>query len=220
MTLTQSQTAMVVTDITIPTIATLGVCVLRGTRRITRSLFLTYWFGALIGAFWEIPFGLAGDSFLTEKFSNPLGFGVHITHCFWDSIIFLVGLWMVHIRNHNKWPGLKQLLGLVVWGLLQEFIVELIFNDRYWYYPTDNRYNQVVFTINGVGYTTWPFLTWIVSPILYLSGVMSIIDTYGPLVGGDVLTIDIDDRDTNLLDDDVHTSDNITLTISDTSTII
>lgn len=219
MTLTHSQTLMVVTDITIPSIVTMGVCILRGSHRITHSLFLTYWLGALIGALWEIPFGLAGDGFLTSKFPNPLGFGVHIIHCFWDSIIFLIGMWIVHLRNHNRWPGLKQLLGLVVWGLLQEFMVELIFNDRYWYYSTNNRYNQVVFTINGVGYTCYPFITWIVAPILYLSGVMAIIDTYGPLRSGTKREVNFEDRHTNLLESQ-QTSDTVSVVVTDTSSTL
>ena len=52
---------------------------------------------------------------------------------------------------------------------------------HYWYYKTDNRHNPVVFTINGTGYTCVPYLVWIMFPILYLAGVFSIIDTYGPL---------------------------------------
>ena len=85
------------------------------------------------------------------------------------------------IRNDNKYCGLAQLGMLIVYGLLQEFLLELAFNNHYWYYKTDNKHNPVVFTINGTGYTSVPYLIWIMFPILYLAGVFSIIDTYGPL---------------------------------------
>ena len=90
-------------------------------------------------------------------------------------------MYWIHIRNDNQYCGLKQLGLLTLWGLFIEFIVELMYNDKYWYYRTDNRYNQVIFTIKGVSYTCIPYLVWILFPILYLSGVFSIIEKYGPL---------------------------------------
>ena len=181
MTLTSHQKSLVIIDALGPSLATLMFVFLRYSNRISHSLWLTYLFGIGIGCIWEIPFGLAGDSFLVSKFHNPLGFGVHILHAFWDSLIFLLGMYFIHIRNDNKYCGLAQLGLLIVFGLLQEFIVELIFNNNYWYYKTDNRHNPVVFTINGVGYTSIPYLVWIMFPILYLAGVFSIIEKYGPL---------------------------------------
>ena len=181
MTLTSHQKSLVIIDALGPSLATLMFVFLRYSNRISHSLWLTYLFGIGIGCIWEIPFGLAGDSFLVSKFDNPLGFGVHILHAFWDSLIFLLGMYFIHIRNDNKYCGLAQLELLIVVGLLQEFIVELIFNNNYWYYKTDNRHNPVVFTINGVGYTSIPYLVWIMFPILYLAGVFSIIEKYGPL---------------------------------------
>ena len=181
MTLTSHQKSLVIIDALGPSLATLMFVFLRYSDRISHSLWLTYLFGIGIGCIWEIPFGLAGDSFLVSKFDNPLGFGVHILHAFWDSLIFLLGMYFIHIRNDNKYCGLAQLGLLIVFGLLQEFIVELIFNNNYWYYKTDNRHNPVVFTINGVGYTSIPYLVWIMFPILYLAGVFSIIEKYGPL---------------------------------------
>ena len=47
----------------------------------------------------------------------------------------------------------------------------------------DNKYNPVLFTINDNSFTFLPFLVWIISPILYISGVFSLIDKYGPLRG-------------------------------------
>ena len=181
MALTKQQQFYVITDAIGPCLFTIYTCIARYRRCITHSLFLTFWFGVFIGSLWEIPFGLAGDSFLVSKFDNPLGFGIHILHSFWDSMIFLFGMYFIHTKNKIKRSGYLQLLLLVLWGVFQEFIVELLFNDKYWYYKTDNRYNQVVFTIKGVSYTCVPYLVWIIFPILYLSGVFSIIETYGPL---------------------------------------
>jgi len=181
MSLTSYQKSLVTIDAVGPCLATLMFIFLRYSDRISHSLWLTYLFGIGIGCIWEIPFGLAGDDFLVASFDNPLGFGVHILHAFWDSLIFLFGMYFIHIRNDNRLCGLAQLGLLIVYGLLQEFIVELLFNNHYWYYKTDNRHNPVVFTINGVSYTCVPYLVWIVFPILYLAGVFAIIDTYGPL---------------------------------------
>ena len=181
MSLTKQQQFYVITDIIGPCLFTLAFSIARFRNNITHSLFLTYLFGIFIGSIWEIPFGIAGSSFLIPKFDNPLGFGVHILHSFWDSMIFLLGMYFIHIRNKNKRCGLLQLLLLIIWGLFQEFIVELSLNDKYWYYKTNNRHNPVVFTIKGVSYTCVPFLVWIIFPILYLAGVFSIIDYYGPL---------------------------------------
>lgn len=181
MTLTNWQLSTVIVDATVPILFSIGMLGARYLNKITHSLFLTYLFGTCIGAMWEIPFGIAGDSFLIAKFDNPLGFGVHILHSFWDSIIFLFGMYFIHYRNDNKWGGLKQLGLLTLWGIIQEFFVELMYNNKYWYYKIDNKYNPVVFTIHGTSYTCVPFLVWIMFPILYLSGVFSIIESYGPL---------------------------------------
>jgi hypothetical protein len=181
MSLTSYQKTLVTIDVVGPCLSTLMFIFLRYSGRISHSLWLTYLFGIGIGCIWEIPFGLAGDSFLVSSFDNPLGFGVHILHAFWDSLIFLFGMYFIHIRNDNKYCGLAQLGMLIVYGLLQEFLVELAFDNHYWYYKTDNKHNPVVFTINGTGHTSVPYLIWIMFPILYLAGVFSIIDTYGPL---------------------------------------
>ena len=135
-----------------------------------------------------------------SKFDNPLGFGIHILHSFWDSMIFLFGMYFIHTKNKIKRSGHLQLLLLVLWGIFQEFIVELLFNDKYWYYKTDNKYNQVVFTIKGVSYTYVPYLVWIIFPILYLSGAFSIIETYGPLYKNSYAISG--DRTRNLIDNE------------------
>ena len=142
MSLTNHDKSLIITDTAIPALFTISILFLKYIRKINLSLFLTYFLGIFIGCLWEIPFGIAGDEFLISKFDNPLGFGVHILHCFWDSIIFLIGIYFIHFRNDNRYCGLKQLGLLTVWGVLQEFIVELIYNDKYWYYKTDNKYNE------------------------------------------------------------------------------
>ena len=181
MALTTWQQSVVAIDVIGPVIFTGLLGMMRYKNKISRSLWLTYLFGIALTSIWEISFGLAGDSFLIFKFNNPLGFSVHILHAFWDSIILLFGMYFIHIRNDNAYCGLKQLVLLTIFGLLQEFIVEVMFNDKYWYYKTDNKMNPVLFTLNGVEYTWIPFLVWTTFPILYLAGTFSIIDTYGPL---------------------------------------
>tara|TARA_B110000977_G_scaffold195444_1_gene273906 strand:- start:2172 stop:2834 length:663 start_codon:yes stop_codon:yes gene_type:complete len=213
MSLTSHQQLLVCIDAIGPVVFTTGFIFLRYFNRISHSLWLAYLFGIGLCCLWEIPFGIAGDDFLIEKFDNPLGFGVHILHAFWDSIIFLFGMYFIHIRNKNKICGLGQLALLTVYGLLQEFIVEMLFNNNYWYYKTDNRNNPVVFTINDSEYTCVPFLVWLVFPILYLSGVFSIIEKYGPLKLNDRNQIN-DSRCRNLIehqDEEWPSADDLTV---------
>ena len=68
MTLTKQEQFYVITDAIGPALFTLYICMSRYRRNITHSMFLTFWFGVFIGSLWEIPFGLAGDSFLVAKF--------------------------------------------------------------------------------------------------------------------------------------------------------
>ncbi len=181
MELTTWQKSVVAIDAIGPILFTGLFGIMRYRNKISRSLWLTYLYGIVLTSIWEVSFGLAGDSFLIFKFNNPLGFSVHILHAFWDSIILLFGMYFIHIRNDNEYSGLKQLLILTIYGLIQEFIVEVMFNDTYWYYKTDNKMNPVLFSLNGVEYTWVPFLVWAMFPILYLAGTFSIIDKYGPL---------------------------------------
>ena len=183
MPLTKKESIFVISDVTGPVLSTSIVLLTFYLKKINISLFLTYFFGFLVGCLWEIPFGLLGDNFLEFTFDNPLGFYAFILHAFWDSIIFLIGLYLVNIRNHNKYCGIKQLSLLILWGIFQNFVVELILNNNYWYYGVDNRYNPVLFTINNNSFTFLPFLVWIVSPIIYISGVYSILEKYGPFYG-------------------------------------
>jgi hypothetical protein len=219
MALTAWQQSVVAIDVIGPVIFTGLLGMMRYTNRISRSLWLTYLFGIALTSIWEISFGLAGDSFLIFKFNNPLGFSVHILHAFWDSIILLFGMYFIHIRNDNAYCGIKQLVLLTIFGLLQEFIVEVLFNDKYWYYKTDNKLNPVLFTLNGVEYTWVPFLVWATFPILYLAGTFSIIDTYGPLRlhGRREIT---DDRINTLINNPHNTLATETICNSDNSTIL
>ena len=116
MSLTSHQKLLVSVDAIGPVIFTSGFIFLRYFNRISHSLWLSYLFGIGLCCLWEIPFGIAGDDFLIEKFDNPLGFGVHILNAFWDSIIFLFGMYFIHIRNKNKICGLGQLTLLTIYG--------------------------------------------------------------------------------------------------------
>ena len=198
MALTQKESIFISFDLAVPIVFTLLTCLLKYFNRITKSLFLTYLWGIFIGCLWEIPFGLLGSKFLEMKINNPLGFGVHIVHAFWDSIIFLIGLYLVHIRNNNKYCGLLQLGLIILWGIFQNFIVELICNNNYWLYKTDNNYNPVLFTINGNSFTYVSFMVWVLFPIAYLSGVYTFIEKYGQLKNQESLN---NDRTVPLLND-------------------
>ena len=71
-------------------------------KRANLSFGLATVLGFLIGCTWEIPFGLLGNQFLITP-NNPLGFSIHIIHAVWDSIIFMIGLYALHIRKNARY---------------------------------------------------------------------------------------------------------------------
>ena len=147
-------------------------------KRIYGSFILASFWGVLIGCTWEIPFGILGNKFLITP-NNPLGFGIHIIHSFWDSIIFMIGLYLFHIRNTLCLWNFKKILYFTLFGLGIEVLVEFMFNGNYWTYNTHQSYNPVLFKINGIGYTLLPYLTWIISPPIYLYGIYYIEKYFG-----------------------------------------
>ena len=171
-------------------------------RRANISFGIAVLWGIIVGCCWEIPFGLLGDHFLVTP-NNPLGFSIHIIHAIWDSILFMFGLYIFHIRKKATYTCCKKTVYLTLYGLLSEIIVEFLFNGSYWTYRTNNSYNPVLFTIHNIGYTLIPYLVWVVAPPIYLYGIYYIEKHYGKIYIGQsihtkVQLLQLDDNPTEV----------------------
>lgn len=181
MSLTNNQNAYVLCQTILPIIYSLYVTVLRYKNKITHSFFLTYWFGILLSLIWQIPEAIAGNSFMEYNFNHPLGDFSHIFTALINGIIFHTGLYLTHVYNKNRFCGLCQLGILTIWCLGIQFFSQLIFNNTFWKYTQNNKYNMEVFKIGNIHYMAVPYLIWIIFSIFYLTGAYSLSDKYGKL---------------------------------------
>lgn len=181
MSLTKNQNAYVICQTMLPILYSLYVSVLRYKNKITHSFFLTYWFGILLSLIWQVPEAIAGDSFMEYNFNHPLEGYAHIFSAIIDGIIFHSGLYLAHVYSKNSFSGLSQLGMLTLWCLGTQFFSQLIFNNTYWKYTENNRYNMEVFKTGSIHHMAVPYLIWILFSIWYLTGAYSLSDRYGRL---------------------------------------
>ena len=171
----------VIAQLIVPISFTLSIFSLRILRQISKSILYVYIFGIGLSLLWEIPIHIAGKTYIQYPYGNPLGHWTLPLNCIWNSIIFILGLYLVHIRNYGKWCGLLRLFCLIVWCVLLQFLTQFITDGNYSVYNKENKYNPIIFTYHGITYTSVPYLLWICMSILYLTGVFSIIEKYGSL---------------------------------------
>lgn len=181
MSLTKNQNAYVICQTLLPIFYSLHISLLRYKNKITHSFFLSYWFGILLSLIWQVPEAIAGDSFMQYSFNHPLEGYSHIFTAMINGIIFHTGLYWVHVYNKNRFCGLTQLGLLTLWCLGIQFFSQLIFNNTYWKYTENNRYNMEVFKTGSVHHMAVPYLIWIIFSIWYLTGAYSLADRYGKL---------------------------------------
>jgi hypothetical protein len=127
------------------------------------------WFGIgfAIACLWEITHALIPNFiFLKEKQSLAIKCLVPVAHSIWDSLILMIGGFIVLGLRMNL-TSICALFVMIVFGLGQEVIVELIFNGRVWTYNNQLKANPVLFHIGKIEYTLWPWLEWILAPILF-----------------------------------------------------
>ena len=56
---------------------------------------------------------------------------------------------------------------MLIWGNLQEIIVDLVGQGWLWKYKSDHWANWTMFEWGGVEYTAAPQITWIIAPIIF-----------------------------------------------------
>jgi hypothetical protein len=160
------------------------------SRRFSPVVWYMFWAGVLIGATWEIGFYFLGPKFSSAPiyvFSTEPPFPsiiLHVTHCFWDGGLFMVGVALVckllkppHLVRF-RWPELGIMLG---WGVLQEAVVELIsLGGSMWEYQP-RWYNPSLFELNGSHFTLLPILIWVVAPVVFYAVALWINRRWGPI---------------------------------------
>ena len=163
-------------DIAIAVSIPVTFIILFATRSISRYVWVLFWIGCCVGATWEIPFYFIGPDFsqhplyiLRTPTPYPLFF-LHFVHCFWDGGLLVLGY--LFVRLFCRPPHLvgfraAELAVLLIWGGLQELIVELLsagsagwaFIPRWW--------NPSLFLFKGTHITLLPQLIWVAAPIVF-----------------------------------------------------
>jgi hypothetical protein len=153
------------------------------TRRIqVKHVWLIVW-GFAVGSTWEFAFFFTGDTVHTLKTAWPMPIiTLHLWHTFWDAGLFIIGYWLCLLLLKTKDCCTKfrliELIIMMLWGVGQEFVVELLGNGVIWEYRVLG-WNPVWITIGEQGYTILPQLIWSVAPIVYYLGFIRINRAYG-----------------------------------------
>ena len=147
-------------------------------RRIqTRHVWMVAW-GFAVGSTWEFTNYYLGSSYHAMKVPWPMPLiTLHILHTFWDAGLFIIGYWLcviimrpIECCRKFSW---HELAIMWVWGVAQEFVVELMGNGVIWEYQV-RSWNPVWLTIGAREYTLVPQLIWAIAPIVYYLGILKI----------------------------------------------
>ncbi|MBU3915998.1 hypothetical protein KKA14_10730, partial [bacterium] len=165
-------------DITISLAIPITTIFLYYSGRIQRKhLWLMIW-GFAVGSTWEFAFYFLGDTLhaMHVKWPMPI-ITLHLLHTFWDAGLFIVGYWLCLLilgtQNCCKTFRWIELTIMLLWGVGQEFVVELLGNGVIWEYKVQS-WNPTWITIGEQGYTLLPQLIWAVAPIVYYLGFVRI----------------------------------------------
>ena len=91
-------------------------------------------------------------------------------HSIWDGSLFLIGVWLVKkicVAPQLDRFKISELLILLIWGQVQELIVELTstYSDGWEWVPYS--WNPTLFMFNGHHITLFPQLIWFVAIIVF-----------------------------------------------------
>lgn len=163
-------------DLAIGFSAPLLVFVLFRMKKISGFSLRVFWLGAAIGLTWEIPmfvgsYETTALATLTTIRPYPLHYLVFmISHTLWDGGLFLIGYWLVLLMcKAPQFAGFnfRELLVLLVYGQLQEFMVEMgATGNEAWTFIV-YWWNPVLFYWNGHPITLFPQLCWLYGPIAF-----------------------------------------------------
>jgi hypothetical protein len=161
------------------------------TNQINNMIWYSFWIGFAIGMCWELPMSIANEfgiccsyPFPPATFSIPTPLQgplvviiIAITHSFWDGDLFLLCCFFIYtFCNKPIFQKFKKCeLGiLVLFGQLQELIVELISTTSSGWYFNLYWFNPPLFPWMGQYITLLPQLIWLGALIMYYFIVLKI----------------------------------------------
>ena len=150
--------------------------ILYRTEKIDKFSWYVFWIGAVVGLTWEIPMFVGSyetNFFIPLETIRPYPFHYIvflISHTLWDGMLFLIGYQLVLLFSESprfKEFNLKELMILIIYGQIQEIIVEVgsVSNSAwtfivYWW-------NPALFYVNEYPITLYPQLAWLFGSILF-----------------------------------------------------
>ncbi len=163
-------------DITIALFIPLLIVFLRQMGKIDSYSYTLYWAGCIIGSLWEIPFYFIGPNFSTTPLyvlKTPIPYPLlllHVVHCFWDGGLFIAGYFLVKKLcrpPHFVHFRISEIVVLLIWGGLQELVLELLAVGNSGWVFVPHWWNPVIFRFNDADITLLPQLVWVVAPIIF-----------------------------------------------------
>jgi hypothetical protein len=145
-------------DVIFALVTFLTLVILTFTGVLKKQRFFWFLCGMAIGFSWELAHALIPSFLIFAK--NPRWYEIApyiLAHSIWDGLILFLSALAVVKMNLNV-HGSCALVVLLILGLGLEFLVEFICNGRVWTYNEALKCNPVLFRINKVGFTLWPFL--------------------------------------------------------------
>ena len=163
-------------DLLVGFIAPILAYILYRTEKIDKFSWYVFWIGAAVGLTWEIPMFIGSyetSFFVTLEPIRPYPFHYIIflvSHTLWDGMLFIIGYRLVLLLSESprfEEFNLKELIILIIYGQIQEIIVEVgaVSNSAwtfivYWW-------NPALFYVNEYPITLYPQLAWLFGSILF-----------------------------------------------------
>lgn len=132
------------------------------------KMYLWFLTGLFLGTIWECCHSLIPNFiFMKKNLDVNHMFLYTVAHSIWDGFILFLSAFIVIGLLKISISSAASLILILIFGLSFEVIIELLFNGTVWTYNENLKYNPVLFRISTVGFTLWPFLEWILAPILF-----------------------------------------------------
>lgn len=163
-------------DLLVGFIAPILAYILYRTEKIDKFSWYIFWIGAAVGLTWEIPMFIGSyetSFFVTLEPIRPYPFHYIVflvSHTLWDGMLFIIGYRLVLLLSESprfEEFNLKELIILIIYGQIQEIIVEVgaVSNSAwtfivYWW-------NPALFYVNEYPITLYPQLAWLFGSILF-----------------------------------------------------
>ena len=170
-------------DLLIGFTAPIIVLILYKFKKINKISWLVFWIGAAIGLTWEIPMFVGSYEntfFVTLRTIRPYPFHYSIymiSHTFWDGGLFLIGYWLVLLISKEpqfKTFSIKELLITILYGQIQEILVELgAISNSAWTF-IEYWWNPALFYVNGYPITLYPQLCWLLGSLFFYLTVLKL----------------------------------------------